>query len=248
MTTQRTTMVKRIGAGLCALSLLAGAVVYNSNRSDVAKSIENKFSVQAYAAGEAKATKMKDNKIVFDSGSGNASDEYGLMSGSLFKVTGENIDKVQVKLDKEALYRQNTYTGRNDAESLLEKGTTDGKDIVTGYDEAKKELYANTAIGNDVTESYDKDAMYGFMLTKDTYKSIEKSQKDKFDTKQLWHDSMDVFDGAKLTIKVTYKDGTEETKTITLHTGKVSASDSSVMVDDKDEKTPYVYAIYGEIK
>lgn len=242
-------MMRRMVAAVCAICLLAGGAIYYSGQSDVARTIENSFSVQTYAAADGKAIKSPKNKIIFDNGSGNASEDYGLMSGALFKVVGKNIDKVHVQINKEAIYRQNAYNySEDEANSTFDAGTTNGDDIITGYDEKKQLLYANTGIGNNFTDHYDKSAMYGFMLTKETYNRIEKKLGDEVDMDKVWYESMDVFDGAKMTITVTFKDGKTETQNVTLHTGKVNAKDPSVLVDEDDEKTEYVYTIYGEIK
>ena len=72
------------------------------------------------------------------------------------------------------------------------------------------------------------------------------------------HNRIDYWDGATLTVTVTFTDGTTDTQTLTLHTGKlgvVYTDDTSgpqltgeVLTDEQAAEQGYVYGVYAEIE
>ncbi|HIX10752.1 MAG TPA: hypothetical protein H9739_04105, partial [Candidatus Agathobaculum pullistercoris] len=78
------------------------------------------------------------------------------------------------------------------------------------------------------------------------------------DAPDAWHARMDGFDGATLTVTVTFTDGAADTQTMTLHTGKLGVeypSDESgpqltgeVLTDEQAETQGYLYGVYAEIE
>ena len=77
------------------------------------------------------------------------------------------------------------------------------------------------------------------------------------DLRESWQARIDEFDGAKLTVTVTFTDGTQQTQSLTLHTGKLGCTytDDSigpqltgeVLTDEQAAEQGYVYGVYAEI-
>ena len=78
------------------------------------------------------------------------------------------------------------------------------------------EWYADACwkLENGFVEDYDPQASYGFW-------DEPQPNDPNGDLREAWHDRIDEFDGATLTVTVTCTDGKQETPTLTLHTGKL---------------------------
>ena len=69
---------------------------------------------------------------------------------------------------------------------------------------------------------------------------------------------MDGFEGAKLTVTITFTDGSEQTRSMTLHTGKLGVKykdDTSgpsltgeVLTDEQAAAEGYIYGVYADIE
>ena len=73
-----------------------------------------------------------------------------------------------------------------------------------------------TDLGASVTEDYDPEARYGFLI-QDTGDIDWEG-----DPRAANQESIDRLDGARLTVTVTFTDGTEQTKTYQLSTGQAA--------------------------
>ena len=81
---------------------------------------------------------------------------------------------------------------------------------------------------------------------------------DDTDLRDAWHARIDEFDGATLTVTVTFADGTSDTQTLTLHTGKLGVwypDDESgpqptgeVLTDEQAKEQGYLYGVYAEME
>lgn len=255
---RRKKIMRRVVAAACALTLLTGGVAYSANYGDsaVGTSIANSFMIEAYAADREEITQPKDNMLIFSDGSGVGSPESGFMSGSLFKVSGENIATIHLEMDKEGLYRQNEYPYTDEKALELEKATTNGTEILLSCDKDAQILSSATVLSGNVTESYDSNVSYGFWLTPETYNSILAGQDENEDLQLSWHNTMDYFEGAHLTVIVTFQDGSTQEQKMTLHTGKMaveydengSSRLSGELIADDDTESIYSYMIYGELE
>lgn len=259
-------MARRILAAACAFGVvLGGTAVWKAQQSGqpasdaVAEAVAHSFGIVAYAADTGETMKPKDSKIVFDIGSEigglGVMRDTGFFSGQLFKVTGENIKTVSASIDKAGLYRMRSFAIEEEEVNAFFDGTdprAQNADDVTAGSPDGKQMYAEVMwkLGNSFTEAYDSDTCYGIWGTP---KPITKSH----DVQAEWHSWIDEFDGAVLTVTVTFTDGTTDTQTLTLHTGKLACEyiegkngpqlTGEVLTDEQAETKPYVYGVYAEI-
>lgn len=267
--------------------VVGGTAVWRSRTSGqpaadaVAETVAHSFGIVAYAADTGEEIQSKDSKIVFDDGAGVDDPEKGFFSGCLFKVTGENIQSVSASMDKGGLYRAKTLTefdvdayyqmtaaadealqaGQGSAAAAAEAATDPrlaGADVVMPYgvggteDSAATEWCADVCwkMENGFVEAYDPETSYGFWSEPQPYDP-------NADLRQAWHDRIDEFDGAALTVTVTFTDGTTDTQTLTLHTGKLGCEyvdgkngpqlTGEVLTDEQAAGQGYVYGVYAEI-
>ena len=264
-------MAQRLLAAACAFGIvLGGTAVYRTHNGTaqtgsaaVADAISHSFGFAAYAADTGELRQPKDSKIVFDSGSGADDPEKGFYSGCLFKVTGENIKTVSAAIDKGAVYRtktvKDTSANRDDWVRTMHNGTNselNGVDTVMVWgngEEGAEQMYADLCwkLDNGFTDEYDPDASYGLWLP-----SRQDSEDD--DLQNSWHAAVDGFEGAKLTVTITFTDGSKQTRSMTLHTGKLGVEykdDTSgpsltgeVLTDEQAKTEGYVYGVYADVE
>ena len=265
-------MAKRLLAAACAFGIvLGGTAVYRTHNGTaqtgsavVADAISHTFGFAAYAADTGELRQPKDSKIVFDTGSGADDPEKGFYSGCLFKVTGENIKTISATIDKGAVYRaktvKDTSADRDEWVRSMHQGTNpelDGADTVmvwgNGPEEGAEQMYADLCwkLDNGFTDAYDPDTSYGLWLPSEP-------ENDDEDLQQAWHEDVDAFEGAKLTVTVTFTDGSAQTQSMTLHTGKLGIEfhdgesgfslNGEVLNDAQAEQKGYVYGVYADIE
>lgn len=265
-------MAKRLLAAACAFGIvLGGTAVYRTHNGTaqtgsaaVADAINHTFGFAAYAADTGELRQPKDSKIVFDTGSGADDPEKGFYSGCLFKVTGENIKTISATIDKGAVYRtktvKDTSDNRDEWVRSMHQGTNpelDGADTVmvwgNGPEEGAEQMYADLCwkLDNGFNDAYDPDASYGLWLS-----SMPETTDD--DLQDSWHKAVDGFEGAKLTVTITFTDGSEQTRSMTLHTGKLGVEykdDTSgpsltgeVLTDEQAAAEGYIYGVYADIE
>lgn len=265
-------MAKRLLAAACAFGIvLGGTAVYRTHNGTaqtgsavVADAINHTFGFAAYAADTGELRQPKDSKIVFDTGSGADDPEKGFYSGCLFKVTGENIKTVSATIDKGAVYRtktvKDTSADRDEWVRTMYQGTNpelDGADTVmvwgNGSVEGEEQMYADLCwkLDNGFTDAYDPDASYGLWLS-----SMPETTDD--DLQDSWHAAVDGFEGAKLTVTITFTDGSEQTRSMTLHTGKLGVEykddmsgpslTGEVLTDEQAAAEGYIYGVYADIE
>ena len=264
-------MAKRLLAAACAFGIvLGGTAVYRTHNGTaqtgsaaVADAISHSFGFAAYAADTGELRQPRDSRIVFDSGSGADDPEKGFYSGCLFKVTGEDIKTVSATIDKGAVYRtktvKDTSADRDEWVRAMHQGTNpelDGADTVMVWgngEEGAEQMYADLCwkLDNGFTDEYDPDASYGLWLP-----SRPESADD--DLQQSWHKAVDGFEGAVLTVTITFTDGSEQTRSMTLHTGKLGVEykdDTSgpsltgeVLTDEQAAAEGYIYGVYADIE
>ena len=265
-------MAKRLLAAACAFGIvLGGTAVYRTHNGTaqtgsaaVADAISHSFGFAAYAADTGELRQPKDSKIVFDTGNGADDPEKGFYSGCLFKVTGEDIKTVSATIDKGAVYRtktvKDTSDNRDEWVRSMHQGTNpelNGADTVmvwgNGPEEGAEQMYADLCwkLDNGFTDAYDPDTSYGLWLP-----SQPQSADD--DLQDSWHAAVDGFEGAKLTVTITFTDGSEQTRSMTLHTGKLGVEykdDTSgpsltgeVLTDEQAAAEGYIYGVYAYIE
>lgn len=265
-------MAKRLLAAACAFGIvLGGTAVYRTHNGTaqtgsaaVADAISHTFGFAAYAADTGELRQPKDSKIVFDTGSGADDPEKGFYSGCLFKVTGENIKTISATIDKGAVYRtktvKDTSADRDEWVRSMHQGTNpelDGADTVmvwgNGPEEGAEQMYADLCwkLDNGFTDAYDPDTSYGLWLPSQPETTDD-------DLQDSWHAAVDGFEGAKLTVTITFTDGSEQTRSMTLHTGKLGVEykddmsgpslTGEVLTDEQAAAEGYIYGVYADIE
>ena len=254
--------MKRLLAAACAFAVVLGGAALHGRQtgSDPVTDIAHTFGLVAYAADTGEMRQPKDSKIVFDTGSGADDPEKGFYSGCLFKVTGENIKTVSATIDKGAVYRtktvKDTSADRDEWVRSMHQGTNpelDGADRIMVWGSDEMHMYADLCwkLDNGFTDAYDPDAGYGLWLPSQPETTDD-------DLQDSWHAAVDGFEGAKLTVTITFTDGSEQTRSMTLHTGKLGVEykdDTSgpsltgeVLTDEQAAAEGYIYGVYADIE
>ena len=253
--------MKRLLAAACAFAVVLGGAALHGRQTgtDPVTDIAHTFGLVAYAADTGEMRQPKDSKIVFDTGSGADDPDKGFFSGCLFKVTGEDIKTVSATIDKGAVYRtktvKDTSADRDEWVRTMHQGTNpalDGADRIMVWGSDEMHMYADLCwkLENGFADEYDPDVSYGLWLP-----SRQESEDD--DLQDSWHKSVDGFEGAKLTVTITFNDGSEQTRSMTLHTGKLGiefTDDTSgpqlngeVLTDEQAAAEGYIYGVYAEL-
>ena len=253
---------KRVLAAACAFAVVLGGAALSGRQTggSAADEIVHTFGLVAYAAETDEMRQPKESKIVFDYGSGVDDPEKGFYSGCLFKVTGEDIKTVSASIDNGAIYRTKTVKDTSDDRDewvrTMYQGTNpaiDGADRIMVWGSDEMHMYADLCwkLDNGFTDEYDPDVSYGLWLP-----SRQEDADD--DLQDSRHKSVDGFEGAKLTVTITFNDGSEQTRSMTLHTGKLGVEykdDTSgpsltgeVLPDERAAAEGYIYGVYADIE
>ena len=260
-------MAKRILAAACAFGVIVGGTaVWRAQGTGqdageaVAEAVAHSFGIVAYAADTGETIAPQGSKIVFDmAGGGMDSPTKGFFSGCLFKVTGDNIETVSASIDKGGLYRiERLDITEADAQAIMTgefAPVADADDIMVQSEPEQNKWWVDASyrVENGFVEAYDPSTSYGLWGEP---QSVDMAADG--DLRDAWHDRTDEFDGAILTVTVTFTDGTTDTQTLTLHTGKlgvVYTDDTSgpqltgeVLTDEQAETQGYLYGVYAEIE
>lgn len=239
----------------CALALVLGTV-HLRPAADAGEqpgttpvmTLDYSFGLTAYAAETGESIRPNANGgLAFDSGSGVASEETGHYTGCLFQVTGEGIKTVSLAVDRGGLYRSETRTGLTTEEvRKLWQAEEAGGPVCSVYGEDENgpmNAEVMTALGASVTEDFDPAARYGFWVP-------EYQEDPDLDLREQSWSSIDTFDGARLTVTVTFADGGEQSKTYTLSTGRLRAEYGedgtlTLLPQLAGDEEPFVYGIYA---
>ena len=253
---------KRVLAAACAFAVVLGGAALSGRQTggSAADEIVHTFGLVAYAAETDEMRQPKESKIVFDYGSGVDDPEKGFYSGCLFKVTGEDIKTVSASIDNGAIYRTKTVKDTSDDRDewvrTMYQGTNpaiDGADRIMVWGSDEMHMYADLCwkLDNGFTDEYDPDAGYGLWLPSQPETTDD-------DLQDSWHAAVDGFEGAKLTVTITFTDGSEQTRSMTLHTGKLGVEykdDTSgpsltgeVLTDEQAAAEGYIYGVYADIE
>ena len=247
---------------VCALALVLGTVRLNPAQNDIGTGqvqydaglevlgLTYEFGLAAYAAETGKSIEPNANGgLAFDSGSGMASEEIGHYTGCLFQVTGEGIETISLAVDRGGLYRSETRTGLTTEEvRKLWQAEEAGGPVCNVYGEDEDGLMnaeVMTALGTSVTEDFDSEVSYGFWVPPEEYQEDPDA-----DLRQAAWASIDTFDGARLTVTVTFADGGEKSRTYTLSTGRLRVEYGedgtlTLLPQLAGDEEPYVYGIYA---
>ena len=239
----------------CALALALGTVHLRPAGESAEQpgatpvmTLDYSFGLTAYAAetGET-VTPNANGGLAFDSGSGMAGEEIGHYTGCLFQVTGEGIETVSLTVDRGGLYRSETRTGLTTEEvRKLWQAEEAGGPVCNVYgkdEDGPMNAEVMTALGSSVTEDFAPEVRYGFWVP-------EYHEDPDADLRQAAWASIDTFDGACLTVTVTFADGGEQSKTYTLSTGRLRVDyhedgTLTMLPQLAGDEEPFAYGIYA---
>ena len=209
------------------------------------------FGLVAYAAEQEQVTPMENGKLAFFSSGGVAGPDIGCYTSFLFRVTGTNIQSVSATLDKGAFYQRilrEMTTEEEVAEAFQEMD--DGAILPAAISQRKDGTWSMdevTPLGKRFTQAYDPEVSYGFWAPPE---ELPIAREDVFPRVQF-EDGIHLFDGATMTLTVTFTDGSTQTKAYALHAGRlkiVYAEDGSqtVLPETASAEEPSVYGICAE--
>ena len=260
-------MAKRILAAACAFGVIVGGTAVwqaqssgQSGSEAIAEAVAHSFGIVAYAADTGETIAPQGSKIMFDmAGGGMDSPTKGFFSGCLFKVTGDNIETVSASIDKGGLYRvERLDITEADAQAIMTGGfapVADADDIMVQSEPEQNKWWVDASyrVENGFVEQYDPDTSYGFWGEPQPVNMAQEA-----DGPDAWHARIDGFAGATLTVTVTFTDGTTDTQTLSLHTGKLGVEytdgtsgpqlTGEVLTDEQAAEQGYLYGVYAEIE
>ena len=248
----RSPALRGLACAACALALAVGTVSVRpvgNGGSDV-PAVQYAFGLTAYAAETGETMGPNANGgLAFLTGTGLTDPERGAFTGCLFQIEGETIQTVALSINRGGLYRCRVHTNLTDEEAAayrqaMEAGTLTPAAI--SQDENGVWFMPElTALGASVTENYDPETRYGFWVSPE-----EMSQDSDADLREAAWAGIDTFDGARLTVAVTYTDGTQQSKTYTLSTGRLRVEygedgTRTMLPQLAGDEEPFAYGIYA---
>lgn len=168
------------------------------------------------------------------------------VTGCVFGIEGENIQSVSLEISKGSLYRM-TRRSATDEELLYLDDVKDQCYYLSSSDENSQgvTLYTCEVLGSSVQESYSADSYYGFYVDSARVSELKASA----DMQAQAHGAIDEFDGARLTVRALYTDGSESETVYVLHSGRLGVSylaNGAQLINTDgfvSETEPYVYGI-----
>lgn len=208
------------------------------------------FTVKAYAAGTQSPLAAGDNGMIVFGHTSDLSqsspewDDNGTYTGCLFKVEAEGVKTVQAHISKGMLYRYDTQNVSYASNSELLYEASTWKPLKRGLGEHLS-AYDKVAVGiaNDGLSKDDPNKTYQVQMSKRLGQTAELNydEGDEGTYFGLWTDEMgdsdasddsmrdqfgaiaNAFEGAELTVTVTFEDGRTSTQVINLHAGNFLA-------------------------
>lgn len=208
------------------------------------------FTVKAYAAGTQSPLAAGDNGMIVFGHTSDLSqsspewDDNGTYTGCLFKVEAEGVKTVQAHISKGMLYRYDTQNVSYASNSELLYEASTWKPLKRGLGEHLS-AYDKVAVGiaNDGLSKDDPNKTYQVQMSKRLGQTAELNydEGDEGAYFGLWTDEVgdsdtsddsmrdqfgaiaNAFEGAELTVTVTFEDGHTSTQVINLHAGNFLA-------------------------
>lgn len=217
------------------------------------------FTVKAYAAGTQSPLAAGDNGMIVFGHTSDLSqsspewDDNGTYTGCLFKVEAEGVKTVQAHISKGMLYRYDTQNVSYASNSELLYEASTWKPLKRGLGDYLS-AYDKVAVGiaNDGLSKDDPNKTYQVQMSKRLGQTAELNydEGDEGAYFGLWTDEVgdsdasddsmrdqfgaiaNVFEGAELTVTVTFEDGHTSTQVINLHAGNFLADWSDASGED----------------
>lgn len=217
------------------------------------------FTVKAYAAGTQSPLAAGDNGMIVFGHTSDLSqsspewDDNGTYTGCLFKVEAEGVKTVQAHISKGMLYRYDTQNVSYASNSELLYEASTWKPLKRGLGEHLS-AYDKVAVGiaNDGLSKDDPNKTYQVQMSKRLGQTAELNydEGDEGAYFGLWTDEVgdsdasddsmrdqfgaiaNAFEGAELTVTVTFEDGHTSTQVINLHAGNFLADWNDASSED----------------
>lgn len=250
----RNRMLRGAVCAACALALVLGGLTLRPAGPEAEQgggaAPTWSFGLTAYAADTGEALEMEEGRLAFTMDSGMyLSKSGGYFTGCLFQVTGEDIQTVSLSLDREGLYRSRRLKDLTEEEMReIREEQEAGRMAPTSIDQDENGVWSTqemTLLGGSVTEPYDPEARYGFWVACEDWDP-------QADIREYANSRVDALEGAVLTVTVTAADGTRQSQSLTLHTGKLKAAwnedgTQRPLPELAAEGEPHIYGVYGEL-
>ena len=165
---RRRPILRAVVCAACALALVLGTVRFAPRPAEEPglPQLTYSFGLTAYAADLGETILPNANGgLALLTGSGSLGSMHGDFTGCLFQVTGENIRKVTLSVDRGGLYRSETRRGLTDEEiQALWQAQGNGELICNIYQLGAANAPMNadimTALGSEATVDYDPDVSF----------------------------------------------------------------------------------------
>ena len=254
-TPRRRPVLRAAVCAACALALVAGTWTLRPRGAAEEDGTPGtalpafSFGLTAYAAdtGESYGAGINGGLAFSTAGESTWSAGEGHYTGCLFQVTGEGIETVSLSLDRGELYRWRSVADLTEAERQeLQTALENGEEgPLTPAADGSGSAEETVRLGSSVTEAYDPEVRYGFLIP-DTG-DVDWTG----DPRAANQESIDQLDGARLTVTVTFTDGTEQTKTYTLSTGRLkveydaNSPGGTLLPQLAGDEDPWIYGVYA---
>ncbi len=213
----------------CALALVLGSVTLRPAENGAVRPDgtpmlvpQYSFGLTAYAADIGETyTPGANGGLAFTAGeAGMADPKNGDYTGCLFQVTGKGIETVSLSIDRGGLYRYELHTGMTEEEiAAARKAMDEGTMMTTSISQRDDGVWympEMTVLGTSATEKFDPAVQYGFWVPPE-----EMVLDETMDMREAAWADIDRFDGASLTVRVQFEDGSEQSKSYQLSTGRL---------------------------
>ncbi|MBO5081753.1 MAG: hypothetical protein J6C06_04015 [Lachnospiraceae bacterium] len=233
-------------AACAALALVVTGGFLGSLSSEKGDENNNLFVITAHAAElpEGAGAGEVIGLSMVEAGQGSLSH----LSGR-FMISGHNIEKINITTDKCELYTTvPVYEGDPDYENA-QNGQEDYYVVYEGGAIAYYEY--SPIVGQSYEGEYDNQMSFGMSVPKDLWSTSD-------DLKEGFHETVDQVNGATLTVKVTFADGSTEEHHYKLTTGKIYVPEDAnghlqydnltrfLTEDESKVETPYIYGYLME--
>lgn len=244
----------------CALALVAGTWTVHPEDQEQGKEDGApltalpvfSFGLTAYAADTGERTEPNANGgLAFRAGNGAYwSEPLGYYTECLLQVTGDHIQSVTLTLDRGEFYQlqileEMTAEERAAWEAAKQAGLAMPGTLIETAEDGTEYSKTMLRLGSTVSGDYDPSACYGFWVPSPTVEDW------KADRRAAAREKIDLLDGACLTAEITFTDGSTQSKTYRLSTGKLreeTAADgtTTLLPALAGDETAVFYGVYAE--
>lgn len=216
---------------------------------------DNLFAITAYAAELPEGVTSGDIIGLSRVEAGHSSFSY--LDGR-FTISGQNIEKIKVTTDKCELYTSvPVYSGEPEYENALNAESNGREEYYPVYEgEPEEDGYVayyehSQIVGQSYEGEYNNQMYFGMSVPEELWSTND-------DIKNGYYETVDLVNGATLTVEVTFYDGSEETHHYRVNTGKIFVpvddngncqwDNLTRFLTDNEEsgETPYTYGYLME--